>query len=189
MKDSETITTTDLHVLYDLPIYNCLTRGSYSALLYEDGEITREYSNIEVAREAVQLATGLRQLGASQGDRVIVTMLNCPEVVISYQAIARAGSVIIPAMPLLKAPEIHYIAANSAASIVIASPILLPMLQEALQNLPTVQHVIVTDAGLAELPEIEGTFQLHRYSEVVARGAACADSFLQALPGVAPDED
>lgn len=181
---------TDLHVLHDLAIYNCLTNSEYKALIYEDGQITREYTNLQIAREAVQLAAGLRELGVQKGDRVIVTMINSPEVVVAYQAISRAGGVIIPVLPLLKAPEIHYIATNSQATAVIASPILFPLLQEALKGAPSVRHLIGADFGIETLPPVEGTFQAHKYSEVVARGAAFAERYLEDLPdlGLLPDD-
>lgn len=185
-----TMDITDLRVLYDLAMYNCLTREEHTSLIYEDGITTRSYTNLEIAREATQLAAGLQKLGIQKGDRVIVTTLNCPEVVVAYQAISRAGGVIIPAMPLLKAPEIHYIAANSQAKAVIASPILFPLLQEALKDVPSIQHLIGTDFGLETLPEIQGEFQVHKYSEVVAMGADVADKYLEDLPGVSltPDD-
>jgi long-chain acyl-CoA synthetase len=129
---------TDLHVLHDLAIYNCRTRAEYTSLIYEYETTTRTCTNLQIAREATQLAAGLQKLGIQKGDRVIVTTLNCPEVVAAYQAISRAGGVIIPAMPLLKSPEIHYIATNSQAKAVIASPILFPLLQEALKDTPSV---------------------------------------------------
>lgn len=179
----------DLRLLHDLSIFNCLTRDEYIALIYEDGSTTRHYTNREIAREAVSLAVGLRELGIQKGDRVIVTTLNCPEVVVAYQAISRAGGVIIPAMPLLKAPEIHYIAQNSQAKAIIASPILFPLLQAALRGADSIQHVIGVDFGLAQLPEIEGPFQVHKYSEVVARGAAFSDGYLANLPDVELSED
>src|SRR5260370_11715572 len=112
--------------------------------IYEDAGEVCEYKNVEIAREATQLAVGLRRLGIEKGDRVIVMMLNCPEVIISYQAIARAGGVIIPVLPLLKGPEVHYIAWNSAAKAVITSPILLPLLRNALADVPTLKHLILT---------------------------------------------
>ena len=136
----------DLRVLYDLSIYNCLHFAPYTALTYEDmqRQETRTYTNVEIAREAAQLAAGMRSLGIEKGDRVIVMMLNCPEVIVAYQAIARAGAIIIPVMPLLKAPEVHYIAQNSAAKAIITSPILLPLLQVALADVPTIRYVIST---------------------------------------------
>lgn len=180
---------TELRILSDLAIYNCLSRDEYTSLVYEDGEATREYTNVDIARQATRLAAGLQELGIRQGDRVIVSMLNCPEVVAAYQAIARAGGIIIPAMPLLKAPEIHYIAENSQARAVITSPMLFPLLQEALQDVSNVQHLICADFGLEALPEITGSFQVHRYSEIVALGADYAERYLEALPGVAPAPD
>lgn len=181
---------TEISVLSDLAVYNCLTQGEYTALIYEYGETTRTYTNIEIAREATQLAAGLQALGIQPGDRVIVSMLNCPEVMIAYQAIARAGAVIIPAMPLLKAPEIHHIATNSQAKAVIASPLLLLLLQEALRDAPSVQHLIYTDFGVDTDAEIEGTYQLQRYSNVVSKGAAYAERYLETLPHVtlSPDD-
>src|SRR5437588_3061855 len=139
----------DLRFLYDLSIYNCLHYGEFTALIYEDlqQQEVREYTNIQIAREATQLAAGLRSLGIEKGDRVIVMMLNCPEVLISYQAIARAGAVIIPVLPLLKAQEIHFIAQNSAAKAIITGQVLLPLLQAALAGVSTVQYVISVGDG------------------------------------------
>src|SRR5437588_8467200 len=147
MNGNKTMTFQDLRVLYDLSIYNCTHFGPYTEIIYEDlsNKIVREYTNIEVAREATQLAAGLRAIGIEKGDRVIVMMPNCPEVIISYQAIARAGAVIIPVLPLLKGPEVRYIAENSAAKAIITSPILLPLLQSALTDLPSLRYISSTD--------------------------------------------
>src|SRR5712691_6781456 len=144
MAEKPTMSDQDLHVLSDLSIYNCVRFGPYKALIYEDGQEVREYTNMDIAREAAQLATGLQALGIEKGDRIIVMMLNCPEVVISYQAIARAGAIIIPVMPLLKGLEVRYIAENSAAKAIITSPVLLPLLRGALDGIPTIQHIIYT---------------------------------------------
>jgi long-chain acyl-CoA synthetase len=178
----------DLRFLYDLSIYNCLHYAPYTSLIFEDtqsGEV-RQYTNIEIAREATQLAAGLRSSGVEKGDRVMVMMLNCPEVIISYQAIARAGGVIIPVLPLLKPPEVHYIAENSAAKAIITSPVLLPLLQAALADVPTMQHVIVTGSTLPESPTQGGSqsYTLHAYKDVVVRGSSEADNYLFDLEGV-----
>ncbi len=205
----------DLRVLYDLSIYNCLHFDPYTALLYEDvqRQETRAYTNVEIAREAVQLAAGLRSLGIEKGDRVIVMMLNCPEVIVAYQAIARAGAIIIPVMPLLKAPEVHYIAQNSAARAIITSPILLPLLRAALPGVPSMRYVIATgdavdqqdentsEEGGREQKANEGSgrdggtreesgrdesrpYRTISYKSVVARGSANADNYLGDLEGV-----
>src|SRR5947209_1747450 len=179
----------DLRFLYDLSIYNCLHYGEFTALIYEDlqQQEVREYTNIQIAREATQLAAGLRALGIQKGDRVIVMMLNCPEVVISYQAIARAGAVIIPVLPLLKGPEVRYIAENSAAKAIITSPILLPLLQSALTDLPSLRYIISTgDVGaqFASHP-----YEILAYKDVLARGNSHGDEYLRDLEGLSLSSD
>jgi long-chain acyl-CoA synthetase len=180
----------DLRFLYDLATYNILNYGPFKALVYEDQGEVREYTNVEVAREAIQLAQGLRSLGIGKGDRVIVMMINSPEVIIAYQAIARTGAIIIPVMPLLKGPEVHYIAENSAAKAVITSAILLPLLSSALADVPTMQHIIATGIETGEGHAQGGQFTVHAYKDVVAKGSAYADRYLEDLDDVAltPDD-
>src|SRR5437588_2719703 len=194
--DKPTMNDQDLHVLSDLSIYNCVRFGPYKALIYEDQQDIREYTNMDIAREAAQLARGLQVSGIEKGDRVIVMMLNCPEVIIAYQAIARAGAVIIPVMPLLKGPEVRYIAENSAAKVVFTSPVLLPLLGSALAEVPTVQHIISTGN-----PEIQTTtahssgdvdsrsYVIHAYSDVVKQGESGAQHFLSPKGAVPVSED
>ncbi len=208
----------DLRFLYDLSTYNCQHYGTYTALFYEDTQqdLVREYTNVEIARESTQLAAGLRSLGIEKGDRVIVMMLNCPEVLISYQAIARAGAVIIPVLPLLKAPEIHFIAQNSAAKAIITGRVLLPLLQAALAGVSTVQYVISVGDGEGQdgqagrdksrpydvLPltpaetkssrdsDVVGvSIKVVSYADVVAKGVERADEYMRDLvEDLSPDD-
>src|SRR5947209_3695149 len=144
MADNSGFSDVDLRTLSDLSIYNCRRFGPYIAIIYEDRGDVREYTNMDIAREAAQLAAGLQALGVQKGDRVIVMMINSPEVIIAYQAIARVGAIIIPVLPLLKGPEVRYIAENSVAKAIITSSILLPLLQSALAGISTLQDVIST---------------------------------------------
>src|SRR5438445_10583993 len=175
--EKSTMGDEDLRTLSDLSIYNCIRFGPYTALIYEDhagaglAPALREYSNMDLAREAAQVAKGLQALDIQKGDRVIVMMLNCPEVIIAYQAIARAGGVIIPVMPLLKGPEVRYIAQNSAAKAVITSAILLPLLRNALADVPTMKHIISTGIEGEERDEAR-PYTIHAYNDIMDRGAA-----------------
>ncbi len=194
--EKPTMNDQDLHVLSDLCIYNCLRFGPYKAMIYEDQQDVREYTNIDIAREVAQLATGLQALGVKKGDRVIVMMLNCPEVIIAYQAIARAGAVIIPVMPLLKGPEVHYIAENSVAKVVFTNPALLPLLGSALADVPTVQHIISTGNPEVQTTTAHSTgdagsrsYVIHAYGDVVKQGEAGAEHFLSPEDAVPVAED
>jgi long-chain acyl-CoA synthetase len=187
--EPQTMDDADLHILSDLSIYNCVRFGPYKAVIYEDQQEVREYTNFDIAREAAQLAAGLRALGLEKGDRVIVMMLNSPEVVAAYQGIPRAGGIIIPVLPLLKPPEIHYIAENSAAKAIITSSVLLPVLRGALADVPTMQHIIST-GDIGDGSAFAGShLQVHAFRDVVAKGSSRVQDFLSTEGDVAVDPD
>lgn len=169
-KATPTMDDADLHALSDLSIYNCLRFGSYRAVIYEDQGEVREYSNMDIAREAAQLAMGLQRLGIQKGDRVMMMMSNCPEVLIAYQAIPRVGGIIIPVLPLLKPLEVRYIAENSAAKVVITSSVLLPLLHGALADVPTMEHIISTGEIGEYAASTTSHLLVHAYGAVVASG-------------------
>ena len=187
--EEQRMTDADLHVLYDLAIYNCSRFGEFQQFLYEDLQVVRAYTNIEIAKEATQLAGGLRALGISPGDRVLMMMPNRPEVVIGYQAIARAGAIIIPVLPLLKGPEISFIAENSGAKAIFTSALLLPLLQSALIDQPQMRYIISTDITTATPPSNESTPQVLAYTDVVAKGAGKEEQYMTNLDGIVPDSD
>ena len=77
-------------------------RGDYPALLFEGSW----HSSGELFDRACRVAGGLTALGVSPGERVVVTMANCPEVGIIYNAAWRAGAVVTPAMFLLPVDDL-----------------------------------------------------------------------------------
>ena len=174
----------DLKVLYDLSIYNCNHFDPYTQIIYEDQQQTRSYTNVELAREATQLSEGLRSLGIEQGDRVLVMMINSPEVLVSYQALARLGAVTIPVLPLLKGPEVRYIAQNSGAKAILTSALLLPLLRPALADMPTMRYIISTGIADTQATDEQNAPQLHPYEAVLARGANKADNYLTGMEGI-----
>src|SRR5450755_279081 len=178
------MTDQDLKVLYDLSIYNCNHFAPYTQIIYEDQQQTRSYTNVELAREATQLSESLRSLGVEKGDRVLVMMINSPEVLISYQALAKLGAVAIPVLPLLKGPEVHYIAQNSGAKAILTGALLLHLLRPALSGLPTMRYIISTGITEAQLANEQAVPQLLSYESILARGAAKADTYLSGMEGV-----
>jgi long-chain acyl-CoA synthetase len=176
----------DIQLLYDLAIFNCLHFGPYMQVTFEDQQAVRELSNIEIAQQSTQLAAGLRGLGVEPGDRVLVMMPNSPEVVLAYQAIARASAVTIPVLPLLKAPEVRYIAENSGAKAVFTSTQLLPLIAAGLSELPDLRYIIITD--LKEEQKQDNS-RLVAFEEVMEKGKGKSWQFLCDLDGVAPRPD
>ena len=95
--------------------------GEYPSLVFEG----RQWTNVEQQREAAKLANALRRLGVGVGDRVVVLLPNCPEVLQAYGAIFRSGAVAVPVIFLLSAEEVRHILGDSGAKVAITSPELL----------------------------------------------------------------
>ena len=93
-------------------------RGDYESLLFEG----RWHRSGELFERAQRMADGLAELGVKPGDRVVVTMANCPEVGIVYNALWRTGAVVTPAMFLLPAEDLRHVIADAEASAVITTP-------------------------------------------------------------------
>jgi long-chain acyl-CoA synthetase len=127
--------------LKDLLEKNIADFGEYPLLFFKERTLT----NVETKNLADQFANGLRRLGIQKGDRVMVCLPNCPEVLISYQGITRAGAIIVPVMFMLHPKELHYIALNSGAKAVITSSYVLQNVEKSLEGLPNRPEVLVVD--------------------------------------------
>ena len=97
------------------------TWGEYVSLAFEG----REWTNVEQQRAANRFAHALRRLGMRPGDRAVVLLPNCPEVLQAYAGILKAGGVIVPVVFLLGPDEVRHILADSEARIVVTAPELL----------------------------------------------------------------
>ncbi|HEY5429995.1 MAG TPA: AMP-binding protein [Solirubrobacteraceae bacterium] len=120
-------------------------RGDYPALLFEG----RWHSSGELMGRARRLAAGFAELGIGPGDRVVVSMANCPEVSITYQALWLAGAVVTPAMFLLPAPDLRHVIADAGACAVVTTPEFVPKVLEATEGLDHVHWLMCTEAGQA----------------------------------------
>ncbi len=79
----------------------------------------RNITYTELDNMTDRLAWGLVNLGVKRGDRVAIHMENCPQFVISYFAIQRAGGVVVPISPMFKEAEIEYEINDSGAETLI----------------------------------------------------------------------
>ncbi len=97
---------------------NVRTYGEYVALAFEGRELT----NVDQQRAANRLANALRRRGVAPGDRVVVMLSNCPEVLQAYGAILKLGAVIVPVVFLLGPEEVRHILTHSGATLLITAP-------------------------------------------------------------------
>jgi len=98
----------------------------------------REITNVEMDRAA-------RKLGIKRGDRVVLQMPNCPEVLQGFHAVWKIGAVVVPINYLVGEEETTYIYEDSGAKVVISSQAFLPKIRAGQSRVPTLETVILID--------------------------------------------
>jgi fatty-acyl-CoA synthase len=81
----------------------------------------RQISYTELLSAAEGLAARLTSLGVGSGDRVLVVMQNCPQLIIAHYAIARANAVVVPVNPMNRAQELRHYVVDAKARIAITT--------------------------------------------------------------------
>lgn len=122
-------------------------RGDRTAVLFEDQRLTYN----QLLTQANKLASALRDLGVSAGDRVILRTPNIPPALVANFAILKLGAVCTPTSPLFSRAEIAHVANDSEAVAIIVSAALLGEVEAARDNLQTVKSIIVIGGDAAEV--------------------------------------
>jgi long-chain acyl-CoA synthetase len=103
--------------------------GEYEAVYFEG----KTYTNKERELEGRKLAHSLQNLGIKKGDRVMVIMSNCPEVIISYLAILKLCAIIVPVLFLYSEEEIAYILKDAGVRLIITENTFLQKIEQAIE--------------------------------------------------------
>ena len=74
----------------------------------------------ELDEASARVAGLLHERGLKPGDRVGIMMPNVAEVPVVYYGVLRAGGVVVPMNPLLKAREVQHYLGDSQARLVLA---------------------------------------------------------------------
>ena len=107
----------------------------------------------QMSERTDRLAHALRSLGVRRGRRVGLFMPNCPEFVLAYFAILKAGAAVVAINPLFTPPEIVEQVNDAGLRTIFAAGALYERLKTAQTGTP-VRHVIVTgdvDPGAGDL--------------------------------------
>lgn len=137
----------------------------------------------ETAARALQLASGLLDIGVQPGERVATLQWNNQEHLEAHLAVPVIGAVIHTLNPRLSAAELAYIIDDAGDRVVIADSELLDVLAPVLQLTETLTTVIrVGDTGdPAALPDWRG--ELVAYGDMLTRAPA-----LSQLPEIEEDQ-
>jgi long-chain acyl-CoA synthetase len=138
--------------------------GDGDSLFFEDRWYTRGW----MADQAARFGAGLAELGVRPGDRVVVLMANCPEVLVTYTAAWRAGVVVTPLIFLVSEDELRHALTDSGAVAVVTTPEFLPKVSAAARGVDSVRSIIVAlGAGSAISAGGDGP-QVISFAEVAA---------------------
>ena len=125
----------------------------------------RTWSYSELQFEAEKIASALRKMGVQKGDRVVLDMQNCPQLVITHFAILRLDAVVVPVNPMNRMEELKHYILDPDTKVAVTTADLAPELaaaSNALEKKERLKHLLVTqftdafDAasiGPEELPE------------------------------------
>jgi len=144
-----------------------LLKPDWIKIVYEN----REISNREMVRRSRKLCGALNDLGVRRGDRVIVQMPNCPEVLFAFSAAWRLGAVIVPINYLIGEEETAYIYKDSGAGVVISSKMFINKIQACRAKAPDVQTVILIEDDVPE-----GALSYRQLTEAAPERTEIADT-------------
>jgi long-chain acyl-CoA synthetase len=107
------------------------------------------------------LAGGLAKLGVKRGDTVAIMLGNRPEFHVADLAVVTLGATPFSIYTTYPAEEIEYLVTDADAHLAIVEQAFLPVVLEARQKLPQLEHVIVVDGdapeGTIALGDVEGS--------------------------------
>ena len=119
----------------------------------------RIFTYAGLVQQAERLAARLYALGVRKGDRVILDMQNCPQLVIAHFAILRANAVVVPVNPMNRAEEIKHYITDPDAKVAITTGDLaaeIARASDALAPGERLAHLVVTQFTDAFDADVEG---------------------------------
>jgi fatty-acyl-CoA synthase len=152
----------------------------------------------DLLSSAEQMAKQLAAIGVKTGDRVVLDMQNCPQLVITHFAILRLDAVVVPVNPMNRAEELKHYITDPDTRVAVTTADLASDLAQASDALPPeqrLQHLVVTQftdafdpaaVGPEDLPDAWRAWLLPvRALPIMASGQAHAWHALMAAPSTA----
>jgi acetyl-CoA synthetase len=176
--------------------YNCLDRNVQNArrnkvaLIWKgEGDAERIYTYRQLLREVMRVANGLKKLGVTKGDRVCIYMPMVPEQIISMLACARIGAVHSVVFGGFGAAALNSRITGAEAKVVITADVtfrrgksipLKHIIEEAIINAPSVEHVVVLRRELEQPVEIHKEMEVDFYDLIRDEKPDCEPEVMDA---------
>ncbi|MEG0920397.1 MAG: long-chain-fatty-acid--CoA ligase [Comamonas sp.] len=129
--------------VWDNLAINARRYPDHAALVFFEQVVT--YAQMLAMTE--RLAAHLHAQGVRKGDRVILLMQNCPQLVIAHYAILRANAVVVPVNPMNTAEELQHYITDADACVAITTADLAAGLAQANNAVPAdaqLRHLLIT---------------------------------------------
>ena len=119
----------------------------------------------QLLRSAEHIASALQKMGVQKGDRVVLNIQNCPQLVITHFAILRLDAVVVPVNPMNRMEELKHYILDPDTKVAVTTADLANELAAASNTLEAgqrLQHLLVTQftdvidfetVGPEEMPE------------------------------------
>ena len=110
------------------------------AMIFQNGKVT--YKELDEASD--QIAAALADMGVEKGDRVALLMANCPQFIMSYFGILKAGGIVVACNPLYAPPELEHQLNDCGAKLMLVMSRFYPVVKK-IQDQTKLEKVIVTN--------------------------------------------
>ncbi|GEN52183.1 long-chain-fatty-acid--CoA ligase [Halobacillus faecis] len=113
--------------------------GEKPAIIDDEWTLTYRELNDRVN----QLSRGLESLGVKKGDKVAYLAPNSTEMLEGFYGVFQLGAVMTPLNTRLKPADYHFILEHSESKVLLVDHTLLPLVEEVVQDLSSLEKVIV----------------------------------------------
>jgi 4-hydroxybenzoate-CoA ligase len=143
-------------------------RGDKSAFI----DSSRNLTYGELRDNAARIGPMLARMGIEQEDRIALVMLDTVDFPVLFWGAIRAGIVPVLVNTRLTVDQYRYLFEDSRAKAVFVSTALLPMVQEAAQDLPNIKEIVVVGGGPASVPRLDTLLAAENEGSAPARTSA-----------------
>ena len=126
-----------------LPLFGLLDQAASRcpdrpALIFRNYRLT--YARLAQAAET--MAFNLRRLGFRPGDRAALMLPNCPQMILAYWAVLKAGGVVVMTNPLYMETELVHQLTDSGARLLVTLDLAWPKLARIRERIPVETFVV-----------------------------------------------
>jgi len=111
------------------------------AMYFLDRKVT--YRELSFASD--RFGQGLKNLGVKRDDRLAIFLSNCPEFVIAYFGIIKAGATVVPINNMFRQEETEFVLKDAEVTLVVTSLAYLDIIRPIKERLKNLKYLILVD--------------------------------------------